>query len=86
MFQGRFQWVSWVFERSSKKFQGSFKGMSRKFKGCPKKVFRMLQGSFKGISRKIIGYLNEVSRFCSKKSNWCLREFPRCFKDISRKF
>ena len=49
-----------VFERSSKEFQGSFKGISRKFKGCPKKVFSMLQGSFKGISKKIKGCLNEV--------------------------
>ena len=51
-FHGRFQQVSMVFERSSKEFQVSFKGISRKFRGCPKKVFRMLQGSFKGISRK----------------------------------
>ena len=47
-------------ERGSKKFQGSFKGISWKFKECPKKVFRMLQGSFKGISKKIKGWFNEV--------------------------
>ena len=60
MFQGRFQWVSMLFDKSSKKFQGSVKGISRKFKGCPEKVFRMLQGSLKGISRKIKGFFNEV--------------------------
>jgi len=46
----RYQWVSRVSERSSKEFQGSFKGISRNVKWCTKKVFRMLQGSFKGIS------------------------------------
>ena len=35
-----------------REFQGSFKGVSRKFKGCPRKVFMMFQGSFKGVSRK----------------------------------
>ena len=48
MFQGSFQWVSKVFERSSKVFQG-----------CSKKVFRMLLGSFKGVSRKFQGYVKE---------------------------
>ena len=38
----------------------SFKGISRKVKGCPKKVFRMLQECFKGISRKIKGCFDEV--------------------------
>ena len=52
MFKGRFQWVSGVFERSSKKFQGSFQGILRKFKGCPKKVFRMLQGKFLGYFKE----------------------------------
>ena len=63
MFQGRFQWVSRVFERSSKKFQESFKGISRKFKWRPKKVFMILQGSFKGISRKIKRCFNGVVSF-----------------------
>ena len=53
MFQGSFEWVSRVLERISKgilgKFQICFKGVSRKFKGCSKKDFRVLQGSFNEV-------------------------------------
>ena len=43
MFQGSFQCVSRVIERSSK-------GNSGKFQGGSKKDFMVLQGSFKGVS------------------------------------
>ena len=33
----------------SGKFPWFFKGVSRMFQGCSKKVFRMLQGRFKGV-------------------------------------
>ena len=45
MFQGSVQWVSRVFERSSK---GRFKGVSRVFQ----KVLSEFKGSFKGVKRK----------------------------------
>ena len=52
-FKEVFQCVSRVFERSSKgipwKFKICFKGVSRKFKGCSKKDFRVLQGSFNEV-------------------------------------
>ena len=71
MFQGRLKGVSRVFERSLKKFPDSFKGISRKFKVCPKKVFRMLQERIKGISRKIKGCFNDV-----------LSGFQGCLKEV----
>ena len=62
MFEGSFQWVSKVFERSSKRFAGKFqmcfKGVSRKIKlslmwgllvESFKCVSRMFQGSFMGV-------------------------------------
>ena len=55
--------MSRVFERSSKgilgKFQICFKGVSKKFKGCPEDDFRVLQGSFESVSRKF---------------QWCFKE------------
>ena len=36
-------------------FQGSFKGVLRKFQGCFTEVSRVFQGSFKGVSRKFKG-------------------------------
>ena len=42
-------------------------------------VFR---GRLKGVSMKFyVGFM-----VVEKKLNGCLREFPRCFKDVSRKF
>ena len=38
----------------------SFKGVSREFQGCSKRVFRVLQESLKGVSRKFQGCFNEV--------------------------
>merc|ERR1711891_9810 len=35
-------------------FQGSFKGVSKKFKGCFMEVSRVFQGSFKDVSRKLL--------------------------------
>ena len=31
-----------------------FKGVSKKFQGCSKKVFRVLQGSLKGVSMEFL--------------------------------
>ena len=39
------------FKEVSRVFQGSFKGVLRKFQGCFKEVSRVFQGSFKGVSR-----------------------------------
>ena len=79
MFQGSFQWVSGVFERSSKGIPGKgqicFKSVSRKFKGCSKKDLRVLQGNFKSVSKMF--KINSVG-VCAK--------FQRCFKDVSKKF
>ena len=60
LFQGRLKGVSReisvgsrVFERSSKKFQGSFKGISRKFQGYLKIVSRVFQGRLKVVSMEL---------------------------------
>ena len=39
-------------------FQGSFKGVYRKFQGCFKEVSRLFQGSFKSVSRMFQGNFN----------------------------
>ena len=63
------------------------------FQGC----FTVFQGSFKGVPRKFLGCFNEVSRVFQGRLKGCfkevlsgfqgsLREFPRFFKDVSRKF
>ena len=53
MFQGRFQWVPRVFERSSKrisgKFQMWFNGVSRVFHECFKRVSRKIEECFIGV-------------------------------------
>ena len=41
------------FKEVSKVFQGSIKGVLRKFLGWYKEVPRVLQKSFKGVSRKL---------------------------------
>ena len=65
----------------------SFKGVSRKFQGCSKKVFRVLQVSLKGVLTKFQGGFNKVlSGFqgCLKEVQWVFEEeFQRCFKDVS---
>ena len=54
MFQGSVQWVSRVFERSSK---GRFKGVSRVFQ----KVLSEFKGSFKGVPLTFLVCFKEVS-------------------------
>ena len=90
-----------VFERSSKGILGKilwcFKGVSWKFQGFSKKVFRVLQGTFKGVSRKFQGcFKKDWSGFqrCLKEVQWASEEtfkgfsrmFQGCFKDVSKKF
>ena len=61
MFQGSFQWVSRVIERSSKenlgKFKVCFKYISRKFQGCSKKEFRV--SGFQGCLTEALGGFEE---------------------------
>ena len=71
-----FKWVSMVFNKLSKKFQGSFK-----IEGCFKGDFRGFQGylkegqiNFREVSKVFIGSLKGV-----------LRKFLGCFKEVSRK-
>ena len=64
-----------VFGVCSALFHESFKGASRKFRGCFKEVLRVFQGNFKGVSRKFQGCFIDVSR-----------TFQESFKDISRNF
>ena len=45
---------------SQQVFQGSFKGVSRKFQRCFKEVLKVFQGSFKGVVRAFQGYFEEV--------------------------
>ena len=62
-----------------------FKVVTRKFKGCFKKVLRVFQETLKGASRKIEGCFNRVfSGFqrCLKEIQWMFEEY---FKVISRK-
>ena len=62
---------------SSKKFQGNFKGISRKFQGCLKRL-KEVSSSFKGVSSVFERSLKGVSG----KSQWCFRKFPRSFKEV----
>ena len=66
-------------------FQGSFKGVPRKFLVFFKEVSRVFQESFKGVSRKIEGCFNGVLREiqgCLKEFQWMFKaRFQRCFKD-----
>ena len=61
MLQGSVQWLSRVFERSSKgileKFQRCVKEVSRVFK----ESFRVVQGSSKVVSREFQGGFKKVS-------------------------
>ena len=59
---------------SSKKFQGNFKGISRKFQGCLKRL-KEVSSSFKEVSRVLERSLKGVSG-----------NFQGCFKGVSRKF
>ena len=43
-----------------KVFTESFKGVSRKFKGCCNEVSRVVQGSVNGVSRKLQGNIKGV--------------------------
>ena len=61
VFQGCFRTVL-CFKEVSRAFQGSFNGVSRKFRGCLKEVSRVFQGSFEGVSRKFQGCFKDVSR------------------------
>ena len=80
MFQGRLKGIlreiSLGFKVISKnKFQRYFKGVSRKFQGCSKKVFRMLQERFKGVSSEFKVSFKNIQ----KKLNGCLREVSKVF-------
>ena len=68
-------------------FQGSFKGVSRKFQGCFTKVSMTCQdkfkGSFEGVLRNFQGCLKNRQGYfkvVSKKSKECFEEFL-CFKE-----
>ena len=53
----------------SRVFQGSFKGLSKKFQGCFEEVLRVFEGSFKGVSRKSQGcFLNKGFAFLAAMS------------------
>ena len=47
-------------------FQGSLKGVSRKFKGCFNEVSRVFQGSLKGVSRKFKGCFKHIKSLSKK--------------------
>ena len=56
----------------SRVFQGSFKGVSRKFQWCFKEVSKVFQESFRGVSRKFQGCFDGVSgKFTSFKEVSC---------------
>ena len=40
----------------------SFKGVSRKFQGCPKEVLRVFSECFRGVSRRFQGSFKSVLR------------------------
>ena len=72
-----------------RKFQGSFKGVSRKIEGCDKITFelvssvfdRVCQESFQGVSRKSQRSFEEVSRVFEGSFNSISRKFQGCFKE-----
>ena len=63
-----------------------FKGVSRKFRGCFRSVFKvvwwMLQRSFEAVSRQFLEDFNKVPRCFMKVSGVCWEHF----KGVSRKF
>ena len=56
------EFVVHCFNRVSRVFLGSYKGVSRTFQGCFKEVSRVFQESFKEVSRKFQGCFKKVSR------------------------
>ena len=70
----------------SRVFQGSFKGVSRKFQGCFTEASRVFHGSFKCVSRKFQGSFTEVSRVLQGSFKGVSRKFQGCFKEVSRVF
>ena len=66
-------------KRKVKVFQGSFKGVLRKFQGCFKEISRVFHGSFKVVSRKFQGCLKEVSRGFHGRFKGVVRAFQGCF-------
>ena len=74
MFKGSFQNVSRKFLRL---FTENFNGVSRKFKGCLKKVSRVFQLRLKGVSISFKGVSRVLERSLtdfSGKLQWCFRE------------
>jgi len=72
-------------------FQGSFKGVSRTFRGYLKKVSRVFLDIFKCVLWKFKGCYKEVSRIFQRVSRVLQgKEVSRVlrgsFKDVSRKF
>ena len=83
------EFVVHCFKKVSRVFQGSFKGVPRKFQGCFKEVSRVFQGSLKGVSGKFKGCFKHIKSL-SKKVCFCCccrRSFPSrrraCFLIIS---
>ena len=66
----------------SRVFQGSFKGVLRKFQGCFKEVSRVLQGSFKGVLRRFQGCSKEISRVFQGSFKEASRTFQKSFKGV----
>ena len=67
-------------------FQGSFKGVSRKFPGCFKEVSRVFQETFKKVLRELQGCLKEVFRVFHRSLKCVSRKFQGCFKKVSIRF
>ena len=65
-------------------FQGSFNGVSRKFKGCFEKVSRVLQGGFKGVSCKPCCDITKhyVIKWLRKKK---LTDCKECKDEVNKK-
>ena len=71
-----------VFNKLSKMFQESFKGVSRKIEGCFKGDFSGFQGYLKEVQRNY----REVSKVFQGSLKGVLRRFLGCFKEVSRVF
>ena len=92
VFQGRLQGVSRVFEISGKfqrfireVFQGSFKGVPRKFLGCLKEVSWKIEASFNGALSGFQVCLKEVEWVFEVSFQGVSRMFQGNFKGVSRK-
>ena len=79
MFQGSFQCVSRVIERSSKGNSGKFQGGSKKDFMVLQEVLRVFEESFKDVSRKIETCFNGVLSEVLGCFNGCLRKVSTVF-------